>query len=42
MTGMKSSKMSPWVLNTHGMGWMGARFNKPIYTNKLSKAKHSM
>ena len=23
MAGMKSSKMSVWVLNMHGMGWMG-------------------
>ena len=42
MAGMKSSKISAWVLNMHGMGWMGRGFNKLIYTNKLSKAKHSI
>ena len=29
MAGMKLSKMSAWVLNTHGMGQMGGgAFNK--------------
>ena len=27
MAGMKLSKMSVWVLNMHGMGWMGGGVN---------------
>ena len=30
MAGMKSSKMSAWVLNTHGMGQTVGWFNKLI------------
>ena len=38
MAGMKSSKMSVWVLNMHEMGWMGDGLNKLL--NKLSKAEY--
>ena len=38
MAGMKSSKMSAWVLNMHGMGQTGGgSFNKLI-----NSAKHSI
>ena len=42
MAGMKLSKMSAWVLNTHEMGWMGrggVAVNFKLF-NKLSKAQY--
>ena len=38
MAGMKSSKMSLWVLNTHDMGQKGWFYFKLF--NKLSKAQY--